>query len=194
MLQARPSSVRFLSILGATSVAHLAWKEDEKEEGKALWRPLPVSQVTFPYLHSLYNNHLSYQVVRLRHFLLGSTFLNSPRCEALLREEDKAYMSKINTNVYVWGEGFQVDPTQEYSNFTPKKIQQFKGGDKANIVDVAFGWYHEAYIDSKGKLFVCAKAKLPSIEVEGLRDGDRADIVEVKNLPRGTKVKQVAFT
>ena len=63
-----------------------------------------------------------------------------------------------------------------------------------NIVDVAFGWYHEAYIDSKGKLFVCAKAKLPSIEVEGLRDGDRQDIVEVKNLPRGTKVRQVAFS
>lgn len=59
---------------------------------------------------------------------------------------------------------------------------------------MAFGWYHEAYIDSKGKLFVCAKAKLPSIEVEGLRDGDRQDVVEVTNLPRGTKVKQVAFT
>jgi len=41
---------------------------------------------------------------------------------------------------------------------------------------------------------VCAKAKLPSIEVEGLVDGDRADMVEVTNLPRGTKVRQAAFT
>lgn len=111
-----------------------------------------------------------------------------------MRDEDKPFLSKINTNVYIWGEGFQVDPTQDYSNFTPKKIQQFKGNEKPNIIDVAFGWYHEAYIDSKGKLFVCAKAKLPSIEVEGLRDGDRQDIVEVKNLPRGTKVRQVVFS
>ena len=90
-----------------------------------------------------------------------------------MRDEDKPFLQKINTNVYIWGEGFQVDPTQDYSNFTPKKIQQFKGKEKPNMVDVAFGWYHEAFIDSKGKLFVCAKAKLPSIEVEGLRDGDR---------------------
>ena len=59
---------------------------------------------------------------------------------------------------------------------------------------MAFGWYHEAYIDSNGKLYVCAKAKLSSIEVEGLRDGDRADLFEVVNLPRGTKVRQVSFT
>jgi hypothetical protein len=59
---------------------------------------------------------------------------------------------------------------------------------------MAFGWYHEAYIDSQGKLWVCAKAKLSSIEVEGVRDGDRPDLTLVDTLPRGTKVKQVAFT
>lgn len=59
---------------------------------------------------------------------------------------------------------------------------------------MAFGWYHEAYIDSKGKLYVCQKAKLSSIEVEGVRDGDRKDLKEVSNLPKGTKVRQVAFT
>jgi len=106
----------------------------------------------------------------------------------------KNRLKNINTNVYVWGEGFQVDPTQDYSNFTPKKIQQFKGKDKPNPIDVSFGWYHEAYIDRYGKLFVCAKAKLSSIEVEGIRDGDRQDLHEVKNLPRGTKVQQVSFT
>jgi len=59
---------------------------------------------------------------------------------------------------------------------------------------MAFGWYHEAYIDSKGQLFVCDKAKLTSLEVEGIRDGARADMTLVSNLPRGTRVKQVAFT
>jgi hypothetical protein len=59
---------------------------------------------------------------------------------------------------------------------------------------MAFGWYHEAYIDTKGKLFVCAKAKLSSIEVRGVRDGDRPNMVEVTNLPKGTIVRQVAFT
>lgn len=59
---------------------------------------------------------------------------------------------------------------------------------------MAFGWYHEAYIDTQGKLYVCAKAKLSSIEVEGIRDGDRPNMEEIKNLPKGTKVRQVAFT
>ena len=114
--------------------------------------------------------------------------------QALVRDEDKERLKSINTNVYIWGEGFQVDPSQEYSNFTPKKIQQFKSKDKPNVIDVAFGWYHEAYIDQQGKLYVCAKAKLTSLEVEGVRDGDRQNLHEVQNLPRGTKVKQVAFT
>lgn len=47
----------------------------------------------------------------------------------------------------MWGEGFQVDSSQEYSNFTPKKIKAFVGPDQPDIVDMAFGWYHEAYID-----------------------------------------------
>lgn len=63
-----------------------------------------------------------------------------------------------------------------------------------NVVDVAFGWYHEAYVDQQGQLHVCAKAKLSSIEVEGVRDGDRADLHKVDNLPQGTKVKQASFT
>jgi alpha-tubulin suppressor-like RCC1 family protein len=87
-----------------------------------------------------------------------------------------------------------VNPIQDYSNYTPKKIQQFKGKDKPNVVDMAFGWYHEAYIDSKRDLYACSKAKLTSIEVEGVRDGDRPDMTKVETLPKGTKVKQVAFT
>ena len=59
---------------------------------------------------------------------------------------------------------------------------------------MAFGWYHEAYIDTNGKLFVCAKAKLSSIEVQGVRDGDRPNMEEITNLPKGTKIRQVSFT
>jgi len=50
-------------------------------------------------------------------------FSTNRMAQALVREEDKKCMKSINTNVYVWGEGFQVDPSQDYSNFTPKKIQ-----------------------------------------------------------------------
>lgn len=125
---------------------------------------------------------------------MSMPLLASQPAQALLRDEDRANLGKINTNVYVWGEGFQSDLRQDYSNFTPKKVKQFKGADKPNAVDIAFGWYHEAYIDAKGTLRVCAKAKVPSVEVEGLVDGDRPDLVEVTSLPRGTKVRQVAFT
>ena len=80
--------------------------------------------------------------------LSAPAFLSPMRmAEALVREEDTKHLREINTNAYVWGEGFQVDPTQDYSNFTPKKIQAFKGKDTPNVVDIAFGWYHEAYID-----------------------------------------------
>ena len=65
--------------------------------------------------------------------------------------DDKQYqemiMNKQHTMVYVWGEGYQVDSSQDYSNFTPKKLKAFFGEDKPDIIDMAFGWYHEAYID-----------------------------------------------
>lgn len=44
---------------------------------------------------------------------------------ALATDEARARMRKMNTTVYVWGEGYQVDSTQDYSNFTPKKIRAF---------------------------------------------------------------------
>ena len=76
-----------------------------------------------------------------------------------------------NTNIYVWGEGYQVDASQEFSNFSPKKIKQFAGKDTPNIKDIAFGWFHEAYIDTDGNLFVCAKAKITSVKVKEIPDG-----------------------
>ena len=54
---------------------------------------------------------------------------------------------------------------------------------------MAFGWYHEAYIDKNGKLYVCAKAKISSIKVKEVEDGIREPLVEVTTLPKGTKVK-----
>jgi hypothetical protein len=38
---------------------------------------------------------------------------------------------------------------------------------------MAFGWYHEAYIDKEGKLFICKKAKMTSIKINEIKDGDR---------------------
>ena len=111
---------------------------------------------------------------------------------ALATDQDRKRLKNTNTNVYVWGEGFQVDSTQDFSNYTPKKIKAFAGKDKPNIVDVAFGWYHEAYIDSKGNLFVCSKAKMTSIKVKEIQDGARADMTQVNSF-KG-KAKQVTFT
>jgi hypothetical protein len=38
---------------------------------------------------------------------------------------------------------------------------------------MAFGWYHEAYIDKYGKLYVCNKAKMSSIKINEIPDGVR---------------------
>lgn len=113
---------------------------------------------------------------------------------ALATDEDRKNMQKIHTNTYVWGEGYQVDASQEFSNFTPKKIRNFEGAETPDIVDMSFGWYHEAYIDKQGKLYVCAKAKMSSIKIAEIKDGVRNPLTEVKTLPKGTKVRQVSFT
>ena len=94
----------------------------------------------------------------------------------------------------MWGEGYQVDSSQEFSNFTPKNIKNFKGKDKPDVIDVTFGWYHEAYIDTQGNLYVCAKAKMSSIKIKEIPDGVREPLVKVTTLPKNTKVKQVSFT
>lgn len=94
--------------------------------------------------------------------------------------------------VYVWGEGYQVDASQDYSNFTPKKIKEFYGEDKPDIIDVAFGWYHEAYIDKQGKLFVCHKAKMSSLKIVEVDDGVRQTLVQVTSIPKSAgRVRQV---
>ena len=121
-------------------------------------------------------------------------FLRTLTAYCWASDKDLNSMKKLHTNVYVWGEGYQVDSSQEFSNFTPKKIRAFQGADKPDIVDVAFGWYHEAYIDKQGKLYVCAKAKMSSIKIKEIQDGIREPLTEVTTLPPKTKVRQVAFT
>jgi len=59
---------------------------------------------------------------------------------------------------------------------------------------MSFGWYHEAYIDNKGQLFVCAKASVPSIKIIEVPDGIRETLTLVTSLPKGSKTRQVAFT
>ena len=101
---------------------------------------------------------------------------------------------KMHTNTYVWGEGYQVDSSQEFSNFTPKNIKAFKGDNTPDVVDMAFGWYHEAYVDKEGNLYVCAKVKMSSVKIKEVPDGIRDPLVKVTTLPKGTKVKSVSFT
>ena len=99
------------------------------------------------------------------------------------------------TNVYVWGEGQQVDIQQDYSNYSPKNLKPFKGKDKPNVVDVAFGWYHEAYLDHQGRLWVCKKPKLTSVKVEEIDEKNREDLVDIsEKIPGRPKIKQAAFT
>jgi alpha-tubulin suppressor-like RCC1 family protein len=120
----------------------------------------------------------------------------SPLAHAYLSDKDWAELtrSKEHTMVYVWGEGYQVDSSQEFSNFTPKKIKTFYGVDKPDIIDMAFGHYHEAYIDKQGRLYVCAKVMMSSLKIKEVPDGYR-DVTEITSIPKAAgKVRQVAFT
>lgn len=55
---------------------------------------------------------------------------------------------------------------------------------------MAFGWYHEAYIDKEGKLYIARKERMSSIKVSDapMPDGQR-ELTEVKTLPKGSKVR-----
>ena len=47
--------------------------------------------------------------------------------ECWVSDQQRKSMKDIHTNCYVWGEGYQVDASQEFSNYTPKKIRAFEG-------------------------------------------------------------------
>lgn len=58
------------------------------------------------------------------------------------------------------------------------------------MVDVSFGWYHEAYVDAMGKLFVCKKPKLTSVKVVEIDEKDREGLIELsEKIPGKPKVK-----
>jgi alpha-tubulin suppressor-like RCC1 family protein len=121
--------------------------------------------------------------------------MNRQQAECYASDERRRRLSQMFTNVYVWGEGQQVDIMQDYSNYSPKNLKPFKGKDKPNVVDVAFGWYHEAYLDHLGRLWVCRKPKLTSVKVEEIDEKDREGLIEVsEKIPGKPKVKQAAFT
>mmetsp|Transcript_39667 Transcript_39667/g.51982 ORF Transcript_39667/g.51982 Transcript_39667/m.51982 type:complete len:134 (-) Transcript_39667:49-450(-) len=124
--------------------------------------------------------------------LLGP-FLSRRLSECYANETVWERAKKTHTNTYVWGNGQQVDSSQEYSNFTPKNMKPFKGKDTPDVVDVAFGMYHEAYVDRDGKLFVCAKGTMHSVKIKEKPNGVRT-LYRVESMPRGTKVAQVSFT
>ena len=62
-------------------------------------------------------------------------------------------------------------------------MKNFRGKQKPNIIDVAFGWYHEAYVDKEGRLFVCKKPKMTSVKVEEIDEKLRDDMLEVTSIP-----------
>ena len=98
---------------------------------------------------------------------------NRWRTECWVSDVRRRRLQQMTTNVYVWGEGQQVDILQDYSNYSPKNLKPFRGKGKPNVIDIAFGWYHEAYVDAAGRLFVTPKPKLASIKVEEIDEKDR---------------------
>lgn len=77
---------------------------------------------------------------------------------------------EVPTDVYIWGNGEQVDMSLDYNNFYPKKIKNFSGEDDPQIIIVKFGEFHEAYLDKKGKIHICQKHRLPSMKLENFDD------------------------
>lgn len=96
------------------------------------------------------------------------------------------------TDVYIWGNGVQVDVSLDYHNYYPKKIKNFSGKDDPQIIIVKFGEFHEAYLDKQGKIHICLKHRLPSMKLKEVEDHLRPDmkILEIKD----RKIMDMAFT
>jgi len=99
---------------------------------------------------------------------------------------------KKQTDVYLWGNGYQVDMSLDYANFYPKKIKNFSGQDDPQIIIVKFGEFHEAYLDKNGKIHICQKHSLPSMKIQGTDDCQRSNMkmLEIK----GRKITDMTFT
>jgi alpha-tubulin suppressor-like RCC1 family protein len=115
------------------------------------------------FFHAVSNNFPSYG------------FFNS--AEALSENQEKKLKKMKGTEVYMWGNGYQVDSSQDYSNFSPKRLKSFSDPKQPHIIDISFGWFHEAYIDAKGRLFVCKKHRMSSIQIEEINDKGREGLI-----------------
>lgn len=96
--------------------------------------------------------------------LVGYFKPNTAISFSLFKSESRSSSSLSNqpTELYVWGNGFLFPDVKTFFNFKPKKLRFFAGKSKPQAVNAGFGWYHEAYIDSDGHLYVCEKYKLPA--------------------------------
>jgi alpha-tubulin suppressor-like RCC1 family protein len=109
----------------------------------------------------------------------------------LSEKQRKVLMSKP-TDVYVWGNGIQINASLNYNNYYPKKIKNFSGKNDPQIIMVKFGDFHEAYLDKKGKIHICSKHKLPSMKLDGQDDWIREGMITLEI--KGRKVEDIAFT
>lgn len=90
-------------------------------------------------------------------------------CQALTQKQRKTLM-ETDTDVYVWGNGEQVDMSLDYGNFYPKKLKMFSSKEGPQIIIVRFGEFHEAYLDKTGKIHICLKHRLPSMKLKHVDD------------------------
>lgn len=102
------------------------------------------------------------------------------------------YDPKFKTDVYVWGNGVVLNDIMDYSNYFPKKIKNFSHEESPVIISVKFGLYHEAYLDTEGRVHVCEKYKIPSRKVEGQDDGFRQGFINLGI--EGEHITEIQFT
>ncbi|CAI2363438.1 unnamed protein product [Moneuplotes crassus] len=122
----------------------------------------------------------------------SSMFPNySLKCHALSQKQREVLM-KTPTDVYVWGNGQQVEMSFDYSNFFPKKLRNFSEKDSPQIIIAKFGEFHEAYLDKEGKIHICKKHRLASMKLKEVDDTYRDDMkqLEIKN----RKIMDMTFT
>ncbi len=97
--------------------------------------------------------------------------------------------------MYVWGNGFVEKDSKTFLNFKPKRLRFFAGEKPPFPVNGAFGWYHEAYIDSESRLYVARKHRLFASKRKHVDDKAR-EFYEViiptkgKDKPVGVKVEE----
>lgn len=75
-------------------------------------------------------------------FAASALLLNSP-----------VFCTNKKTETFIWGNGFyqaRPDALLQFQNFTPKKINNLPD----NLIQLFFGEYYEAGIDSAGQLYI----------------------------------------